>query len=75
MKIETTRNNKDGSVTVKGKDFVVVVYESGQLRVSGAATVEHVVEQFEAANVYTPPANPDEPSPRSKPTARKRGAR
>jgi hypothetical protein len=74
-KLTTTRDNYTGAITITGKEFVVVVYEPGHVRISGAATVERVVEQFEAANVYTPPANPDVPSPRSKPTIRKRGAR
>jgi hypothetical protein len=72
-KLTTTRDNETGAITVSGKNFVVVVYEPGHVRISGRATVERVVEQFEAANVYTP--NPDVPSPRSKPSGKKRGSK
>jgi hypothetical protein len=73
MKLETTRNNQDGSITVKSAGFSVVIHQDGRVRCAGKFTIEEQVETFfENAGVYT---NPDIASPRSRPNSRKRGAR
>ena len=74
MKLATSRKH-DGAITVRGENFEVVVYPAGYVRITGAATFERVIEQFEATSVYAPPADPDTPSPRSKPAAKKRGSK
>ncbi len=72
-KLETTRNNRDGSITVKSADFSIVIREDGRVTTSGHVTIEEPVERFVAdAGVY---ANPDAASPRSQPSAKKRGSK
>ena len=47
MKLATSRKH-DGAITVRGENFEVVVYPAGYVRITGAATFERVLEQFEA---------------------------
>jgi hypothetical protein len=73
MKLETRRNNQDGSITVKGDEFCVVIHKDGRVRCAGKFTIEEQAETFfENAGVY---ANPDLASPRSRPSAKKRGSK
>jgi len=64
--METTRNLKDGTITVRASSFVVHVSEDS-VRVLIADTVVH---EWKLG-----PKHNDAPSPRSRPVARKRGAR
>jgi hypothetical protein len=64
--MESFRNNVSGEVTVKTARFVVVVSEQGlAVKVDGA-----VVHEWKPRAEHK-----DEPSPRSRPAARKRGGR
>jgi len=67
--METTRNNATGAITVKGKDFVIIITENGTVTCSGKATI------IEPPPPPPGPKHADEPSPRSQPAIRKRGAR
>jgi hypothetical protein len=64
--METRRNNTTGEVTVEAKDFAAVISEAGvQIRIA-----DTVVHEWKPG-----PKHDDQPSPRSRPADRKRGAR
>jgi len=79
--METFRDVKTGQITVRGKDFTVVIQEDGRVTSTGKVQIieppQPVEQFFERAGVYGNPANQevDEPPPRSQPAVRKRGSR
>ncbi len=64
--METTRNLKTGEITVKASGFTAVVCEAGVTILIDGSTVH----EWKPGQTHA-----DEPSPRSRPAVRKRGAR
>jgi hypothetical protein len=64
MRLESFRDNKTGQLMVRGDGFSVVIEKDGRVALNGKCTLAEPV-----------PTNLDEPSPRSRPAIRKRGAR